>query len=106
MEFKMSHILGKVCIIANLVIPYVSSMLAESLGDLSPLLLIAGEGDKFRDEAIYFAHRASEPTNTKFIEHACATKSYERMAFVNRYLTTTTTSRLITMQGGCYSSWY
>ncbi|PKC59374.1 hypothetical protein RhiirA1_460294 [Rhizophagus irregularis] len=40
-------------------------MLAESLGDLPPLLLIAGEDDKFRDEAIYFAHRASEPTKYK-----------------------------------------
>ncbi|CAG8546528.1 22891_t:CDS:2 [Rhizophagus irregularis] len=49
----------------SLVIPYVSPMLAESLGDLPPLLLIAGEDDKFRDEAIYFAHSASEPTKYK-----------------------------------------
>ncbi|PKY47588.1 hypothetical protein RhiirA4_522908 [Rhizophagus irregularis] len=49
----------------GLVISYVSPMLAESLGDLPPLLLVARDDDKFRDEAIYFAHRASEPTKYK-----------------------------------------
>ncbi|CAB4420459.1 unnamed protein product [Rhizophagus irregularis] len=50
---------------ASLAIPYVSPMLAESLGDLPPLLLTAGGDDRFRDEAIYLAHRSSEPTKYK-----------------------------------------
>ncbi|CAB4420736.1 unnamed protein product [Rhizophagus irregularis] len=49
----------------GLAIPYVSPMLAESLGDLPPLLLTAGGDDRFRDEAIYLAHRSSEPTKYK-----------------------------------------
>ncbi|GBC03565.1 hypothetical protein RclHR1_00520017 [Rhizophagus clarus] len=94
----------------GLAIPYVSPMLAESLGDLPPLLLTTGDDDRERDEAIYLAHRSAEPakykgpsyntgkspfqtpTNTTLeiyeemphvfqnMEHACTTKSYERTA--------------------------
>ncbi|PKY26333.1 alpha/beta-hydrolase [Rhizophagus irregularis] len=49
----------------GLAIPYVSSMLADSLGDLPPLLLIAGDDERLRDESIYFAHRSAEPTKYK-----------------------------------------
>ncbi|GBC07312.1 hypothetical protein RclHR1_07390006 [Rhizophagus clarus] len=49
----------------GLAIPYVSPMLAESLGDLPPLLLIAGDDERLRDEIIYFAHRAAEPHKYK-----------------------------------------
>ncbi|CAB4408384.1 unnamed protein product [Rhizophagus irregularis] len=42
-------------------IPYVSPMLAESLGGLPPLLIIAGNVERLRDEAIYLAYRASNP---------------------------------------------
>jgi acetyl esterase/lipase len=42
-------------------IPYVSPMLAESLGGLPPILIIAGNVEILRDEAIYFAYRASNP---------------------------------------------
>ncbi|GBB98164.1 hypothetical protein RclHR1_03150027 [Rhizophagus clarus] len=49
----------------GLAIPYVSPMLAESLGDLPPLLLVAGDGERFRDEIIYLAHRSAEPSKYK-----------------------------------------
>ncbi|GBC03561.1 hypothetical protein RclHR1_00520013 [Rhizophagus clarus] len=49
----------------GLAIPYVSPMLAESLGDLPPLLLVAGDDERLRDEIIYFAHRSAEPTKYK-----------------------------------------
>ncbi|PKB95809.1 alpha/beta-hydrolase [Rhizophagus irregularis] len=49
----------------GLAIPYVSPMLAESLCNLSPLLLVAGDDERLRDETIYFAHRSAEPTKYK-----------------------------------------
>ncbi|CAB4394945.1 unnamed protein product [Rhizophagus irregularis] len=49
----------------GLAIPYVSPMLAESLCNLSPLLLVAGDDERLRDEIIYFAHRSAEPTKYK-----------------------------------------
>ncbi|PKC09338.1 hypothetical protein RhiirA5_398785 [Rhizophagus irregularis] len=49
----------------GLAIPYVSPMLAESLGNLPPLLLVAGDEERIRDEVIYLAHRSAEPTKYK-----------------------------------------
>ncbi|PKK72849.1 alpha/beta-hydrolase [Rhizophagus irregularis] len=49
----------------GLAIPYVSPMLAESLCNLPPLLLVAGDDERLRDEIIYFAHRSAEPTKYK-----------------------------------------
>ncbi|CAB4415198.1 unnamed protein product [Rhizophagus irregularis] len=49
----------------GLAIPYVSPMLAESLGGLPPLLLVAGDSERLRDEAIYLAHRSAEPAKYK-----------------------------------------
>ncbi|POG63440.1 Alpha/Beta hydrolase protein [Rhizophagus irregularis DAOM 181602=DAOM 197198] len=49
----------------GLAIPYVSPMLAESLGNLPPLLLVAGDEERLRDETIYFAYRSAEPTKYK-----------------------------------------
>ncbi|GBB83145.1 hypothetical protein RclHR1_00010027 [Rhizophagus clarus] len=46
----------------GLAIPYVSPMLVESLCNLPPLLLVAGDDERIRDEIIYFAHRSAEPT--------------------------------------------
>ncbi|CAG8483620.1 12479_t:CDS:2 [Ambispora gerdemannii] len=45
-----------------LAIPYVSPLLAEDLSGLPPLLLQAGNGERLRDEIIYFAHKASHTT--------------------------------------------
>ncbi|RGB22400.1 Alpha/Beta hydrolase protein [Rhizophagus diaphanus] len=49
----------------GLAIPFVSPMLAESLGNLPPLLLVAGDEERIRDEVIYLAHRSAEPTKYK-----------------------------------------
>ncbi|CAB4443265.1 unnamed protein product [Rhizophagus irregularis] len=49
----------------GLAIPYVSPMLAESLCDLPPLLLTAGDDERLRDEIIYFSHKSAEPTKYK-----------------------------------------
>ncbi|PKK61364.1 hypothetical protein RhiirC2_816866 [Rhizophagus irregularis] len=80
----------------GLAIPYVSPMLAESLGNLPPLLLVAGDEERIRDEIIYLAHRSAEPTKYKgpsynagllTLEHPSTTKSYERTSeFINRVI--------------------
>ncbi|RIA93741.1 Alpha/Beta hydrolase protein [Glomus cerebriforme] len=42
-------------------IPYVSPMLAESLGGLPPMLIVTGNAERLRDEAIYLSYRAANP---------------------------------------------
>ncbi|CAE6424522.1 unnamed protein product [Rhizoctonia solani] len=42
--------------------PLVSPVLHGSLGGLCPLYIVAGNGEVLRDEIIYMAHRASNPT--------------------------------------------
>ncbi|CAG8593337.1 2322_t:CDS:2 [Diversispora eburnea] len=46
-------------------IPYVSPLCAESLAGLPPMLIQAGDGDRLRDEAIYFSFKASQPDKYK-----------------------------------------
>ncbi|QRV75945.1 carbohydrate esterase family 10 protein [Ceratobasidium sp. AG-Ba] len=43
--------------------PLVSPVLHGSLGGLCPLYIIAGDGEVLRDEIIYLAHRAADPTS-------------------------------------------
>ncbi|CAH1763802.1 6400_t:CDS:2 [Entrophospora sp. SA101] len=45
----------------GLAIPYVSPLLAESLGGLPPILVQVGDVEKLRDESIYLAYKASNP---------------------------------------------
>ncbi|CAE6459076.1 unnamed protein product [Rhizoctonia solani] len=42
--------------------PLVSPVLHGSLGGLCPLYIVAGSGEVLRDEIVYLAHRASNPT--------------------------------------------
>lgn len=42
--------------------PLVSPVLQPSLGGLPPLLVLVGGGEMLRDEQIYFAHKAANPT--------------------------------------------
>ncbi|PKY45883.1 alpha/beta-hydrolase [Rhizophagus irregularis] len=60
----------------GLAIPYVSPMLAESLCNLPPLLLVAGDDERLRDEIIYFAHRSAEPTKYKGPSYNAAIKDH------------------------------
>ncbi|RIB25295.1 Alpha/Beta hydrolase protein [Gigaspora rosea] len=46
----------------SLSLPYISPLCAESLGGLPPMLLTAGDGERLRDEIIYFAFKASQPS--------------------------------------------
>ncbi|KAG9305518.1 hypothetical protein G9A89_006488 [Geosiphon pyriformis] len=62
-----------------LAIPYVSPLLAESLGGLPPMLLQAGDGERLRDEIIYFSFKASNPAKYQFPEYA--TRDFERSPF-------------------------
>ncbi|CAG8458170.1 23001_t:CDS:2, partial [Dentiscutata erythropus] len=43
-------------------IPYISPLCAESLGGLPPMLLTAGDEERLRDEIIYLAFKASQPS--------------------------------------------
>ena len=43
--------------------PLVSPVLQPSLGGLPPLLVLTGGGEVLRDEQIYLAHKAANPTN-------------------------------------------
>jgi acetyl esterase/lipase len=45
-----------------LVYPLVSPIYQGSLGNLPPLYIIAGDGEVLRDEIIYLAHKAAQPT--------------------------------------------
>ncbi|CAG8554180.1 9128_t:CDS:2 [Acaulospora morrowiae] len=44
-----------------LTVSYVSPMCAESLAGLPPMLIQTGDGEKIRDEIIYFSFKASQP---------------------------------------------
>ncbi|CAJ0746655.1 4381_t:CDS:2, partial [Entrophospora sp. SA101] len=45
----------------GIAIPYVSPLIAESLGGLPPILVQTGDGEILRDENIYFAYKAANP---------------------------------------------
>ncbi|KAF9472963.1 alpha/beta-hydrolase [Pholiota conissans] len=47
----------------QLIHPLVSPILQGSLGNLPPLYIIGGDGELLRDEIIYLAHKAAEPSN-------------------------------------------
>lgn len=43
--------------------PLLSPILQSSLGNLCPLYIIAGDGEVLRDEIIYLAHKAANPSD-------------------------------------------
>ncbi|CAG8795561.1 35762_t:CDS:2, partial [Gigaspora margarita] len=53
-----------------LAIPYVSPMLAESLGNLPPVLCQVGSGERFLDSNILFSFKASDPSKFQLPKYA------------------------------------
>ncbi|CAG8669625.1 13388_t:CDS:2 [Funneliformis mosseae] len=58
------------CANEALAIPYVSPMLAESLGNLPPIFCQAGGGERFRDSIVLFCFKASDPSKYQVPEYA------------------------------------
>ncbi|KAF0439332.1 alpha/beta-hydrolase [Gigaspora margarita] len=69
------------CANEALAIPYVSPMLAESLGDLPPILCQVGGLERLRDEAILFSHKAANPHEYQLPSYA--TKNFKKSPFKN-----------------------
>ncbi|CAG8688159.1 2362_t:CDS:2 [Dentiscutata erythropus] len=69
------------CANEALAIPYVSPMLAESLGDLPPILCQVGELERARDEGILLSHKAAFPHEYQLPSYA--TKNFEKSPFKN-----------------------
>ncbi|CAG8604420.1 7305_t:CDS:2 [Dentiscutata erythropus] len=58
------------CANEALAIPYVSPMLAESLGNLPPILCQVGSGERFLDSNILFSFKASDPSKFQLPKYA------------------------------------
>ncbi|CAG8684790.1 13223_t:CDS:2, partial [Gigaspora margarita] len=58
------------CANEALAIPYISPMLAESLGNLPPILCQVGSGERFLDSNILFSFRASDPSKFQLPKYA------------------------------------
>ncbi|RIB13707.1 Alpha/Beta hydrolase protein [Gigaspora rosea] len=69
------------CANEALAIPYVSPMLAESLGDLPPILCQVGGLERLRDEGILFSYKAAYPHEYQLPSYA--TKNFEKSPFKN-----------------------
>ncbi|CAG8741455.1 13344_t:CDS:2, partial [Cetraspora pellucida] len=61
---------GLYCANEALAIPYVSPMLAESLGNLPPTLCQVGGGERFLDSNILFSFKASNPSKFQLPKYA------------------------------------
>ncbi|KAF0547351.1 lipase/esterase family protein [Gigaspora margarita] len=69
------------CTNEALAIPYVSPMLAESLGGLPPILCQVGGLERLRDEGILFNYKAAYPHEYQLPSYA--TKNFEKSPFKN-----------------------
>ncbi|RIB18306.1 Alpha/Beta hydrolase protein [Gigaspora rosea] len=69
------------CANEAIAIPYISPMLAESLGDLPPILCQVGGLERFRDEGILFSYKAAYPHEYQLPSYA--TKNFEKSPFKN-----------------------
>ncbi|CAG8532342.1 6336_t:CDS:2, partial [Scutellospora calospora] len=71
------------CANEALAIPYIRQvhLTYESLGDLPPILCQVGGSERFRDEAILFSFKASNPKEYKLPSYA--TKNFEKSPFKN-----------------------
>ncbi|RIB25234.1 Alpha/Beta hydrolase protein [Gigaspora rosea] len=62
-----------------LAIPYVSPLLAESLGNMPPMLLQVGEVERIHDEVVLFGHKATQPH--KFRVPQYSTSNFDESPF-------------------------
>ncbi|KAF0511808.1 alpha/beta-hydrolase [Gigaspora margarita] len=69
------------CANEALAIPYVSPMLAESLGNLLPILCQVGADERLRDESILISYKAANPREYQLPSYA--TKNFEKSPFKN-----------------------
>ncbi|CAG8551307.1 15874_t:CDS:2 [Dentiscutata erythropus] len=83
------------CANEALAIPYVSPMLAESLGNLPPILCQVGGGERFLDSNILFSFRASDPSKFQI-------PKYATMNFVNSPFKKPTDVTLEVYEGACH----
>ncbi|CAG8498708.1 9727_t:CDS:2 [Dentiscutata erythropus] len=83
------------CANEALAIPYVSPMLAESLGNLPPILCQVGGGERFRDSNILFSFRASDPNKFQL-------PKYATMNFANSPFKKPTEVTLEVYDGACH----
>ncbi|CAG8668464.1 3189_t:CDS:2 [Funneliformis mosseae] len=67
------------CANEALAIPYVSPMLAESLGNLPPILCQTGGGERFRDSIVLFGFKASDPSKYQLPKYA--TENFDKSPF-------------------------
>ncbi|RIB27180.1 Alpha/Beta hydrolase protein [Gigaspora rosea] len=67
------------CTNEALAIPYISPLLAESLGNLPPILCQVGGFERLRDEAIFFSYKAAYPQEYQLPSYA--TKNFEKSPF-------------------------
>ncbi|CAG8656243.1 5788_t:CDS:2, partial [Racocetra persica] len=67
------------CANEALAIPYVSPMLAESLGNLPPILCQVGGDEKLHNEATLISHKAASPHEYQLPSYA--TKNFEKSPF-------------------------
>ncbi|CAG8486247.1 14028_t:CDS:2, partial [Dentiscutata erythropus] len=83
------------CANEALAIPYVSPMLAESLGNLPPILCQVGGGERFLDSNILFSFRASDPSKFQL-------PKYATMSFANSPFKKPTNVTLEVYEGACH----
>ncbi|CAG8467903.1 3167_t:CDS:2, partial [Gigaspora rosea] len=78
-SFSTSPRIRLYCANEALAIPYVSPMLAESLGSLPPILMQVGGGDRLRDAGVLLSFRASDPSKYRIPKYA--TTNFENSPF-------------------------
>ncbi|CAG8767964.1 25493_t:CDS:2, partial [Dentiscutata erythropus] len=83
------------CANEALAIPYVSPMLAESLGNLPPILCQVGGGERFLDSNILLSFRASDPSKFQL-------PKYATMNFANSPFKKPTDVILEVYEGACH----
>ncbi|CAG8803512.1 28609_t:CDS:2, partial [Dentiscutata erythropus] len=78
-SFQRDEQIQMYCNNEALAIPYVSPLLAESLGNIPPMLLQVGEVERMHDEVVLFGHKATQPH--KFRVPQYSTSNFDESPF-------------------------